>query len=142
MGKIRIYSKQPKPIVSLSETYTVFSSYKSGRATLRLTPDGEYLFTVYGDIGESTAKRSSTHKTTEQKLTNNMLKMYEEAQDAFTAIHKKSKLRLASSYSVQQNVKPQGAYQWKTLDIKKPSDNEAKNLVHPTFRVMRQSCRA
>lgn len=129
MGKIRIYSKQPKPIVSLSETYTVFSSYKSGRATLRLTPDGEYLFTVYGDIGESTAKRSSTHKTTEQKLTNNMLKMYEEAQDAFTAIHKKSKLRLASSYSVQQNVKPQGAYQWKILDIKKPSDNEAKNLV-------------
>lgn len=129
MGKIRIYSKQPKPIVSLSETYTVFSSYKSGRATLRLTPDGEYLFTVYGDIGESTAKRSSTHKTTEQKLTNNMLKMYEEAQDAFTAIHKKSKLRLASSYSVQQNVKPQGAYQWKTLDIKKPSDNEAKKLV-------------
>lgn len=129
MGKIRIYSKQPKPIVSLSETYTVFSSYKSGKATLRLNPDGEYLFTVYGDIGEATAKRCSTHIATEQKLTNNMLKMYEEAQDAFTAIHKKSKLRLASSYSVQQNVKPQGAYQWKTLDIKKPSDNEAKELV-------------
>lgn len=129
MGKIRIYSKQPKPIVSLSETYTVFSSYKSGKATLRLNPDGEYLFTVYGDIGESTAKRSSTHKATEQKLTNNMLKMYEEAQDAYTAIHKKSKLRLASSYSVLQNVKPQGSYQWKTMDLKKPTDNEAKELV-------------
>ncbi|EFI72686.1 MULTISPECIES: hypothetical protein [Segatella] len=129
MGKIRIYSKQPKPIVSLSETYTVFSSYKSGKATLRLNPDGEYLFTVYGDIGEATAKRSSTHIATEQKLTNNMLKMYEEAQDAYTAIHKKSKLRLASSYSVQQNVKPQGSYQWKTMDLKKPTDNEAKELV-------------
>ena len=129
MGKIRIYSKQTKPIVSLSETYTVFSSYKSGKATLRLTPDGEYLFTVYGDIGESTAKRSSTHKVTEQKLTNNMLKMYEESQDAYTAIHKKSKLRSVSSYSVQKNVKPQGAYQWKTLDINKPTDSEVKELV-------------
>ena len=102
MGKIRIYSRRPKSIVSLSETYTVFSSYKSGKATLRLNPDGEYIFTVYGDIGESTAKRSSTHKATEQKLTNNMFKMYEEAQDAYIAIHKKSKLRLASSYSVQK----------------------------------------
>jgi hypothetical protein len=129
MGKIRIYSKQPKQIVSLSETYTVFSSYKSGKATLRLTPEGEYLFTVYGDIGESTAKRSPTHKTIEQKLTNNMLKMYEEAQNSYTELHKKIKLRLDSSYSVQQNVKPQGAYQWKTLDIKKPTENEAKELV-------------
>ena len=67
MGKIRIYSKPPKPIVSLSETYTVLSSYKSGRATLRLTPDGEYLFTVYGDIGESTAKRSSTLRLQSRK---------------------------------------------------------------------------
>ena len=129
MGKIRICSKPPKPIVSLSETYTVLSSYKSGRVTLCLTPDGEYLFTVYGDISESTAKRSSTHKATEQKMTNIMLKMYEDAQDAYTVIQKKSKLRLASSYSVQQNVKPQDAYQWKTLDIKKPTDNEIKELV-------------
>lgn len=129
MGIIRIYSTPSKPIVSISETYTVFSSYKSGRATLRLTPAGEYLFTVYGDIGESTAKRSSTHKGTEQKMTNTMLRTYEEAQDAYTAMQKKSKLRLASSYSVQQNVKPQGAYKFKTLDIKKPTDNEAKELV-------------
>lgn len=92
MGKIRICSKPPKPIVSLSETYTVLSSYKSGRVTLCLTPDGEYLFTVYGDISESTAKRSSTHKATEQKMTNIMLKMYEDAQDAYTVIQKKSKL--------------------------------------------------
>ena len=62
MGKIRICSKPPKPIVSLSETYTVLSSYKSGRVTLCLTPDGEYLFTVYGDISESTAKRKTTRR--------------------------------------------------------------------------------
>lgn len=89
MGKIRICSKPPKPIVSLSETYTVLSSYKSGRVTLCLTPDGEYLFTVYGDISESTAKRSSTHKATEQKMTNIMLKMYEDAQDAYTVIQRR-----------------------------------------------------
>ena len=127
MGKIRICSKPPKPIVSLSETYTVLSSYKSGRVTLCLTPDGEYLFTVYGDISESTAKRSSTHKATEQKMTNIMLKMYEDAQDAYNCNTKRRvNYRLASSYSVQQNVKPQDAYQWKTLDIKKPTDNEIK----------------
>ena len=55
--------------------------------------------------------------------------MYEEAQNSYTELHKKIKLRLDSSYSVQQNVKPQGAYQWKTLDIKKPTENEAKELV-------------
>lgn len=54
-----------------------------------LTPDGEYLFTVYGDISESTAKRSSTHKATEQKMTNIMLKMYEDAQDAYTVIQRR-----------------------------------------------------
>ena len=55
--------------------------------------------------------------------------MYKEAQNSYTELHKKIKLRLDSSYSVQQNVKPQGAYQWKTLDIKKPTENEAKELV-------------
>ena len=61
MGKIRIYSKPPKSIVSLSETYTVSSSYKSGRVTLCLTPDGEYLFTVYGDISEGHRAENDQH---------------------------------------------------------------------------------
>lgn len=129
MGKIRIYSKPASNIVTLSEKYKVYSAYKSGHATLRLTPDGDYDFSIYGDISEATAKRSSEHKRVEQNMTNKMLSMYEQAQNSYVGMHCKSKLRSDSTYSIQNNVKPQASYEWKSFDIKKPSDTEIEELV-------------
>lgn len=129
MGKIRIYSKPAKAIVTLSENYRVYSAYKSGSATLRLTPDGDYDFSIYGDISETTAKRSSEHKRVEQNMTSKMLSMYEQAQNSYVAMHRNCKLHSVSSYSIQNNVKAQGAYEWKSFDIKKPTDAEIKEIV-------------
>lgn len=129
MGKYRINAKHLPTLTTLTENYSVYSSYRSGRATLSLTPDGTYNFNVSGDISESTAKRCPTHKQAENKLTQKMFQAYENISNAFTKLHLSVKLRSADSFSLAKNVEPQKFYQWKQMPVAKPNSKEVKTIL-------------
>lgn len=129
MGKYRIKATALPTLATLTEKYSVYSSRRSGRATLSLTPDGTYNFYVSGDISDSTAKRCPTHKQSENKLTQKMFQTYEAISNTFMKLHQSVRLRSADSYSLAKNVEPQKFYEWKQMPVAKPDANEVKTIL-------------
>lgn len=129
MGKFRVNAKSLPTLTTLTEKYSVYSSYRSGRATLSLTPDGTYNFNVSGDISETTAKRCPTHKQAENKLTQKMFQAYENVGNAFMKLHQSVRLLSSDSFSLAKNVKPQTFYEWKQMPVPKPDSNEVKTIL-------------
>ena len=129
MGIFRVHAKPLPTLTTLTEKYSVYSSYRSGRATLSLTPDGTYNFNVSGDISETTAKRCPTHKQAENKLTQKMFQVYETVGNVFMKLHQSVRLLSSDSFSLAKNVEPQKFYEWKQMPVAKPDSNEVKTIL-------------